>query len=357
MIGLLGALTAFPAAASAQSCPSAPTPDQARCPLADVRYLADDALEGRGVGTPGGLCAAAYIAARFDALGLEPAGPGGSWLQPFPLRIGAVLTGLSRLDVGGQPLDQEEAWAPYGFSGSGNVEAALIYGGTGVSQPGGEPPVAVAGKIVVIEGRTPGAASLYSDPHFKGTVAAGQKARAVLILLSERMPLPRLAEETRPFLAAPVVAVSGAAAAAVREASRRGETARVEVHMEPRFAQVPSVVAALPGSDPTWAEDVVVVGAHLDHLGRGGEDSMVPGSDAIHNGADDNASGVAVMLEVARRLSAGPRSARSVVFIGFNGEERGLQGSAHYVAHPTRPLDQPSPCSTWTWWAGSEPTR
>jgi hypothetical protein len=134
--------------------------------------------------------------------------------------------------------------------------------------------------------------------------------------------------------------VGGAAAAAVREAARRGETARIDVTVEPLAVDVANVVALLPGSDPLLADEMVVVGAHFDHLGRGGEGSMEPDSRAIHNGADDNASGTAVMLEVARQLMAAPRPGRSVLFIGFNGEERGLLGSGFYVTNPTLPLDR-----------------
>lgn len=337
-MGVLAAAMAIPACADAQSCPQPLTPGQATGPMADVRWLADDALEGRGVGTEGGLCATAYLAARFDALGLEPGAAGGSWLQSFPLRVGSQLTGLSRLDIGRRPIDLGSGWAPFGFSGSGNVEAPLVYAGSGVNTPGSPPPPPVDGMIVVVEAGTPGASGLYSDPHFKGTVSVGRGARGVVLLLPDGAPLPSVAGETRPFLGAPVVAVAGSAAAAVREAARAGETGRLEVRVEPLNAQVSNVIALLPGSDPALRDEVVVVGAHFDHLGRGGEGSMDPDSRSIHNGADDNASGTAGILEMARLLAAGPRPARSVLFIGFNGEERGLLGSAHYVANPARPL-------------------
>lgn len=336
---MAAAALASPAAAAAQSCPAPLTPEQATGPLADVRYLSDDALEGRGVGTTGGLCATAYLAARFDALGLEPAGPGGSWLQPFSVRVGSRLGSGNRLEVSGSALELGRSWAPYGFSGSGRVEGTLAYGGSGVSRPGGPPPPEAEGRILVVEAETPGAGALYSDPHFKGTVAAGRGARAVVVLLPDGALLPQPGGEVRPFLAVPVLAVSAANAGAVREAARRGESVRLDVSIEAEAAEAANVLALLPGSDPARADELVVVGAHFDHLGRGGEGSLDPDSRDIHNGADDNASGTAAMLEVARRLAAGPRPARSVLLIGFNGEERGLLGSAHYVAQPTRPLD------------------
>jgi hypothetical protein len=101
-----------------------------------------------------------------------------------------------------------------------------------------------------------------------------------------------------------------------------------------------NVIATLEGSDPELKREWVVVGAHYDHLGEGGSpSSLAPGERAVHNGADDNASGVATVLWVAQQLAAGPRPARSVVFVAFTGEESGLLGSAHYVNHPASGTD------------------
>ena len=97
-----------------------------------------------------------------------------------------------------------------------------------------------------------------------------------------------------------------------------------------------NVIAALDGADPRRKDEWIVIGAHYDHLGDGGSpSSLAPGEKAIHNGADDNASGVSVVLSAARTLAAGPRPARSVLFIAFTGEESGLLGSAYFVANPT----------------------
>ena len=101
-----------------------------------------------------------------------------------------------------------------------------------------------------------------------------------------------------------------------------------------------NVIATLEGSDPELKRQWVVVGAHYDHLGEGGSpSSLAPGERAIHNGADDNASGVAAILWVAERLASGPRPARSVAFVAFTGEESGLLGSAYYVKHPASGTD------------------
>jgi Zn-dependent M28 family amino/carboxypeptidase len=108
------------------------------------------------------------------------------------------------------------------------------------------------------------------------------------------------------------------------------------------MAEARNVVALLPGSDPALAEELLIVGAHYDHLGLGGDGSLDPEAmGVVHNGADDNASGSAALIEVAQRLSQGDRRpARTVLFLGFTGEEKGLWGSAHYVRNPLVPNEQ-----------------
>lgn len=104
-------------------------------------------------------------------------------------------------------------------------------------------------------------------------------------------------------------------------------------------AKVKNVVGVLEGEGPT-ADETIVIGAHYDHWGRGGSGSAAPGSTEIHNGADDNASGVAALLEIARELKAYGKLPRRIVFVAFTGEEEGLIGSARYVREPLFPLDQ-----------------
>jgi hypothetical protein len=101
-----------------------------------------------------------------------------------------------------------------------------------------------------------------------------------------------------------------------------------------------NVIGTLEGADPVLKSDWVVIGAHYDHLGEGGAGSLAPGDRAVHNGADDNASGVAAMLQAAERIAAGPRPARSVAFMAFTGEESGLLGSAYFMANPTTGQDR-----------------
>jgi Zn-dependent M28 family amino/carboxypeptidase len=119
-----------------------------------------------------------------------------------------------------------------------------------------------------------------------------------------------------------------------------GLPARLAAEVRPRMVDGTNVAALLRGADPALAHEVVIVGAHHDHLGWGGEGSLAPDTRAIHNGADDNASGSASLLEIAKRLMTGSRPARSVLFLAFGGEERGLLGSSHYVENPLLPLER-----------------
>jgi hypothetical protein len=310
--------------------------------LADVRYLAADELEGREVGTRGERCAADYLAGRFAGLGLEPGGRDGTYFQTFRVRRGAELGPGNELVIAGRSYDLGEEWMPLGFSASAAVEARPVYAAQLVSSPG-TPEDAFAhidltGRIVVVEWtdpHDPHAGTLQADPHFKATLAAGRGAAGVLVLAPEGMALPDVDDEARSPLDIPVAIVSGGAATTIRETLDGDGVARLETDVRPTTADARNVVALLPGASPTLAEEVIVIGAHYDHLGLGGEGSLAPDEATVHNGADDNASGTAALLRIASSLMAGPPLDRSVLFIAFTGEERGLWGSAHFVAEPT----------------------
>ncbi len=343
------ALFAAPLAIQAQSCP-----DPSRItaglsgPVSHVRYLADDALEGREVGSAGAWCAAQYVAAQFRALGLEPGAPGDSYYQPFDIRTGAELGPENRLAISAGAYALGKDWTPLGFSATAEVELPMVYAGLGVSRPGSEDDrfahLDVAGKVMVVEWGAPAGGphgpNIQSDPHFKATVAAGRRAAGLLILMPEGAELPGLTQETRNALSIPVAGVAGTAASHVREAAQAGGTVTLETTVRPAMSEARNVVALLPGSDPELRGEFVIVGAHFDHLGMGGDGSLAPDAQEVHNGADDNASGTAGLIEVATRMVSGPRPARTIVFLGFTGEEKGLWGSAHYVADPTVDLSR-----------------
>ncbi len=119
-----------------------------------------------------------------------------------------------------------------------------------------------------------------------------------------------------------------------------GVRVRLEVTLVRERGTAANVVGILPGTDPRLAREAIVIGAHYDHLGRGGEGSLAPDQvGAIHAGADDNASGTAAVLGLARALAAAGGTPRTLVFVAFAGEEMGLLGSTHYVRQPAHPLE------------------
>ena len=333
---LAGQLTVAPPAG--QACPV--SPPGAVAVLDHVRWLADDALAGREAGSAGERCAAAYLATRFSELGLQPAGPDGGWYQPFPVRSGSELGAANRLEISGRPEALGKSWTPYGFSGSGEVEGRLVYAGSGVSAPGTPQDrfahLDLEGAIAVIDADAPGLSGLQRDPHFRATVMAGRRAAGLIVLLPAGRPLPALADEMRPFVRIPVIAVTGEREREVRRLVEAGAIARISAEVTPRVVEAYNVVALLPGQ--RGGSQAVVVGAHYDHLGMGGEGSLAPDSREVHNGADDNASGAAALIEIAGRLRTGPPPGASILFVAFGGEERGLLGSSHYVTHPAVPL-------------------
>ena len=317
--------------------------------LAHVRYLADDALEGRGAGTNGAGCAAQYIADQFEAIGLERAGSNGSYFQGFPIRAGAVLGAGNTLRIPQNTYTLTTDWMPLGYSASGTVAGTLLYGGDAINRPGDPnneyPTLDITGRIVVVEDgdlRAPSSQALQTDAHFKASVAAGRNAGGMIILLGDGRGLPDLSDETRVALRIPVAAVRGEAADRIRQAARGGDRAFLATSVQPRAVEARNVAALLPGSDPILADEVLIIGAHYDHLGLGSEGSLDPDAfGVVHNGADDNASGTSGLIEIARLLSQGDRRpARSVLFLAFTAEEKGLWGSSHYVRNPLLPIAQ-----------------
>ncbi len=334
------AAASFPLSAAAQggaSCPAAAAlTGSMHGTIADVRYLADDALEGREAGSPSEHCAGDYLAARFRSIGLQPGAPDGGWFQDFPLRVGSRLAGRTLLTVAMSAAGPGASWMPFGFSPSRSIRAPMLFTERLGQRDRIVADLDLAGKVLVID-RPSGEL----DEHFLASLAGAHGALGVIILFPEGRPLPSLERESRPEAPVPAIAVATPLADRIREAARAGRTVGIEVGLEPVTVRARNVVALLPGADPALSEEAIVLGAHYDHLGHGGPGSLAPDDvGAIHNGADDNASGVAAILDIARRMHATPAPRRSVYFVAFSGEEEGLRGSAYWVAHPSVPLDR-----------------
>ena len=394
---ILSAVCATPAAG--QDDPVAALPGSAVERItADVRTLASDAFQGRGPGTEGIDLAADHIRGVFRDAGLESGVADGSYFQPFSFALGSDFDPAgTRLHLFGsdgakRELTVGEQFRPLTYGGGGAVGAELVFAGYGISAPDlGYDDYAgldVAGKVAVILRREPRRADPESPfngdrtsrfSYIRTKLAAAQAAGAGAVLLvndrdtvaeegdvlsdagafgSSAFQLPfgqitrGLADEL--LAARPLTGPDGETLAtldAVEESidSRLSPvggplafTADLAFAFTTRDAAVKNVAGVVEGAGPL-AGETVVFGAHYDHLGFGGVGSRAPGSNEVHNGADDNASGTSLLLELARRYgaraAAGDRPARRLVFVAFSGEERGLLGSKHYVnEEPLFPL-------------------
>lgn len=346
---------------------------------AHIRFLASPHLEGRGLGTPQLEAAADYVAAVLAVAGVPPAvavpGSRPTYFQAVPMRRivrpggqvtieslnetgRRVRTFSARLDCLLPEISPQLISGQVVFAGYGIREPAL-----GHDDYGG---LDVRGKIVAVMGGVPPGAE-WQKPDLlaryatgtgrdrydrKVEIARGLGARALIALegaafaaaLSEEPAVPPpffLPDEDLEAQDLPLVLASGAvsrsllgvdAAAAGKPRLLAGVTATIRVTGDEEAVHSRNVIAVVHGSDPALRGEAVVIGAHMDHLGRR--------SGVVHPGADDNASGTAALLEIAGALAASPRKPkRTVVFAFWTGEEEGHLGSEHYVQHPVWPLD------------------
>lgn len=339
----------------------------------DVDYLASPKLAGRGTGEEGGKLAADYVAKRFVDLGLEPFGDDNgkakAYTQRFSARVGAkvepptlaVARGKKSASTGAADI----VTADGAQSGEAKGEAVLAGHGITASAVGWDDygGAEIAGKVaVLLDGapkpeKNPDALRDFRSIRYKIRTAREHKAAGVIIVAAaEELPiLPSDASS----MGIPAVVIKRSAAkalfpdvrwddpalAAPKSAGKpkdlRGAAVTVTTKIEPTFSDAWNIVARLPAREGSkTASETVVIGAHYDHLGMGGTSaSRAPGTRAAHPGADDNASGTALLLEVARRFSKLPeRPARNVVFIAFGAEELGAIGSRYWVEHPPVPI-------------------
>ncbi len=344
-----------------------------------VQFLADDKLEGRNTGSEGHRLAAAYVAEQFERLGLAAAGTQG-YMQPVKFQTRQINEPNSSLALlrDGQTLPIElgkQAYFGLRTNPAPSVKAPMVFIGYGLRVPEMKHDdlkgLKLKGKIVVMLSGTPkgwpgplsahvqsgdvrwdplrklGAIGLITIPRVQTVpwlrasaarlqpsmtaiadetgqqisltfnpaeaevlfTGSGHTAKELLALAAAEQPLPKF--ELKGQLAATI-------------AVKRGEL------------DSPNVVAKLIGSHPKLKNEFIVISAHLDHLGK----TTSFAGDGIFNGALDNASGIAAMLEVARQLKAGQPLERSVLFVAVTGEEKGLQGSRFFAQNPTVPAKQ-----------------
>jgi hypothetical protein len=237
-------------------------------------------------------------------------------LQSFVLertRAAAPASALAREDGAGR-LALGTDWMPHGGSRAGEVTGEPAFAGHGASAAD-YAGLDVRGKVVLA---LAGGAS-----RLEKLILARERGAAALLIVAE--PLPSL-----DATGSPVDLVSGAVTPAAARALRAAPRVRLRVEFTTADVMASNVIGLLPGTDPRLAAEAVVLGAHYDHVG------VVGG--AVHPGADDNASGTALVLGLARAFAAAGGAPRTLVFAFFGAEELGLHGSRHYVGQPAWPL-------------------
>jgi Zn-dependent M28 family amino/carboxypeptidase len=347
-----------------------------------VYYLASEPLEGRGLGTQGLDLAGQYIAGYFRGLGLQPPPGQSDYLQHFTSTAIKGVDEKTTLKAGGRTYVNEVDFKPLALSAETSFDAPVVFVGYGISRPAGPhgeaayddyAGVDVAGKVALAMRYEPHDAqgkSRFTQEGWSDNAALMKKARTAaehgaVALLVVHPPehhaaesLPPLGRRMGSVAAIPVIQIRQKLADDLLDASGASDLKTFQTQIDASFSpksfilkkasvagnvafkratyDLKNVAAFLPGKGK-YAKQVIVIGAHYDHLGRGGIASLAPGSNQIHYGADDNASGTAAVLELAKLFShAGPQP-RSLMFVTFSGEEEGLLGSQYWVEHP--PVD------------------
>jgi hypothetical protein len=364
---------------------------------ADLSFLASDALQGRLTGTTGNQLATEFIRARFERLALKPVASGASYFQSFQLMTNKLgTTNDLTVQVGGTSVRSTlgDDFYPHRFSVSGHADGPLVFAGFGIVGPDVQASdyrgADLRGRVVLVLDHQPGeniptrlrqpALDTEAATPLQKTLAAQERGAVAILFVADVHNHPgtagSLAAETpgvwphveprieRYTLAdwagrvrIPALEISRELASTLLRPTGRslGELARaaesttgwaplpvpdVHVTVSSSVARtlVPdrNVVAALEGGDPRLRDEWIIIGAHLDHDG-------VDGS-SIFNGADDNGSGIAGLLEIAEAYAeaaeAGRRPRRSLLFAAWNSEERGLLGAWAYVEQPLVPLER-----------------
>lgn len=386
---------------AAQSTSQEATPEDI---LRHVTYLCRDELEGRLTGTTGEKLATEYVAAYMQQIGLSPAGDNGTYFQEFPFTSGVALGGKNRLIAGDSPdsLELNRDWRPLAFSDNGEIPAAeIVFAGYGISAPAADGQeeydsyvhLDVKDKWVLMLRYLPEQISAekrqqlsrHASLRRKAMVAREKGAKGILVVTG---PGTTVKEELVPLQfdgsmggsGLPAISLANAAVIPWFEAQRKslmelqkkldlGEplmgfalegirlSAVIDIEHVQKIGR--NVIGRLPASSPVpnaspdasaMTPSSILVGAHIDHLGRGPSSSSLARDDenaAIHYGADDNASGVAAMLEMMQSLHAMRTDGKlplvhDILFAAWSGEEMGLLGSSYYAKSL---LKTPAPAS------------
>ncbi len=347
-----------------------------------INYLASDKLEGRFTGSKGGEMAAEYIQADFESTGLKPLF-NGSFRQNFPFIAGIELTGNNNLllNVNGEELTPkiEEQYIPAPFSGDIDYHGEIVFAGYGISAPDlnydDYKDIDVKGKAVLIMRYNPEGANPHSEfgkfsaYRYKADIAK-QKGASAVIFVTGHIPkddedkLMKLRYDgAGPVADLGIIQIKRDIADKLFKAEGldfgtvqqkidslkspdsflfKNTKLMLSTGVKEITKHADNIGGYLEGNDPELKNEYIVIGAHYDHLGWGETGSLYTGSEPqIHNGADDNASGTAGVLELAEKFaSQKDQLKRSMIFLCFSGEELGLIGSSYFTNNPPVPNDK-----------------
>ena len=348
-----------------------------------VSFLASDDLKGRGNGSPELERAADYIAAQFRSYGLQTAGENGTYFQKFDITIGADFGSKNTLQVSGVSKEKDKDFGTMPVSSSGSYDGPVVFAGYGMTSESLKwddyAGIDVKGKAVLVFRHDPEetnpAGRFAKDPAAPSTFinkvrnARVHGAKAILFITDpnnhpgetdtvgkatsdlEFRDMSILAMHVTRDSVMSLFTRSGRNMAEVQQAIDQGQKpqsfeftnskVRVSADIKPIRKTVRNVLASVRGSDPRLRNEWIVIGGHYDHLGLGDPKNPMSQADMgkIHHGADDNASGTAGVLELARLIARNKQAfKRSVLLMTFAGEELGLFGSSHFVNDSTVPL-------------------
>ncbi len=361
---------------------------------AEVQYLASDEMDGRLAGTKGAQMAADYLARYFNGIGLKPLGDAGSYFQGFSFISGTktvphknylqVVRDGNAKDTAS--FDAENDFLPLSFTTNGEVEGQVVFAGYGLVVPGENgynsyAGLDVKGKIVVALHHVPEKVdekrhrefTRYSGLRYKAMQARERGAKALLVMIGPKSCragelIPAVNDKASAASGIIAAAISGRVAGAIFansgkniEAIQAGldvEDAKIErgfdlpnvvVKISTGVEQLTendrNVIGFVPAGKDAEGAEYIIVGAHYDHIGHGGVDSLAHKGEEgqVHNGADDNASGVSLVLELAASIAEEQRKSpslfkRGIIFALWAGEELGCLGSSSFAEHPPVPL-------------------
>ncbi len=294
---------------------------------AHVQFLADDKLEGRRAGSKGEELAMQYIIGQYKQMGLEPAGTNG-YVQEFEINEGKQIDAVTQLKVDGKILQVNEDYLPLAFSAM-----KTVFGSPAIALSEAKQPWFKDLKEVLEENKT--------NPHFdveeeiKKTVnAVAAKGATALFVYNTSAATDNILfnkNDKNPSVKIPVIYIT-------KEGYRKyfsDNSATLDINLTVSFSDKKRMAKNVVAFINNHAANTVILGAHYDHLGFGEDKNALDTGHIIHNGADDNASGTAALIELARMLKKNAPAHNNYLIINFSGEELGLFGSKYWSEHPT----------------------